>query len=538
VRRLKGTDGKLRPGRGGRESGKGGGPAPCAEDAARRRFLLALPGIAAPLLAGPSVLGGTLRPQPRPGAEAGRAVASRGGRASSVLAGSPLADKTACLAVDTATGAVILAHRSDAFLPPASVTKILTALYGLETLGADYRFATRLEVNGPVEGGRIRGDVVLAGGGDPTLDTRGLAELAARLAAAGVREIEGRFLFDEHALPQLRALAADQPITAAYNPGLSGLNLNFNRVHFSWERRSAGLALALDARAGPLRPGVGCITIEAAERASPVYRYRIEADRAERWSVARRALGRRGSRWLPVRLPGRYAADVFRTLARSHGIVLPPPLPAAGARDGFRVLVGIESEPLDRVLKGMLRYSTNLTAEAVGLRATHRRTGRVPPGLARSAEVMADWARHRFGLTRLSLHDHSGLHDATRISPRELMTVLRDGRAREMLLPLLKEVKPGQLARRRERRPVRTRGHVRAKTGTLHFVSALAGYVEAADGHLIAFVIQSADLDRRARIDRRLTAPPAGARRWKLRARELQRALLIEWLDRAGGSGG
>ncbi len=518
--------------------GRGGGLSSPVEDGLRRRFLLALPGVSASLLLGPSAFGGTLRPRPRPAPRAGPALASRGERASSVLAGSPLADKTACLAVDTDTGAVILSHNPDAFLPPASVTKILTALYGLETLGADYRFATRLEVNGTVEDGRLKGDLVLVGGGDPTLDSRGLNELAARLAAAGVREIEGRFLFDEHALPRMRALATDQPIAAAYNPGLSGLNLNFNRVHFSWERRRTGLALALDARAGPLRPGVGSITIAPADRVSPVYRYRVEAGRIERWSVARRALGRRGSRWLPVRLPGRYAADVFRTLARSRGLVLPPPMPLEGARTGFRVLVGIESEPLDRVLKGMLRYSTNLTAEAVGLQATRRRTGQVPVGLERSAEVMAEWARRRFGLIRLSLHDHSGLHDATRISPRELMTVLQDGKAREMLLPILKEVKPGQLARRTGRRPVRGRGRVFAKTGTLHFVSALAGYAEASDGHRIAFVIQTADLDRRSRIDRRQAMPPPGARTWKIRARELQRALLLDWLDRRGRPGG
>jgi len=63
---------------------------------------------------------------------------------------------------DARTGLVLEARGPGAPHPPASVTKIITALYGLDTLGADYRFETRLIATGPVEEGVLRGDLVLA----------------------------------------------------------------------------------------------------------------------------------------------------------------------------------------------------------------------------------------------------------------------------------------------------------------------------------------------------------------------------------------
>ena len=77
-------------------------------------------------------------------------------------------------------------------LPPASVTKALTALYGIQTLGAQFQFRTQLIATGPVQNGRLQGDLVLLGTGDPQMDTDTLVKLAAALKATGIREVSGR----------------------------------------------------------------------------------------------------------------------------------------------------------------------------------------------------------------------------------------------------------------------------------------------------------------------------------------------------------
>ena len=80
----------------------------------------------------------------------------------------------------------------------------------------------------------LRGDLALEGGGDPLLDTDGLGGLVAALRTAGIERVEGRFLVADGALPFAADVAPDQPEDAGYNPTISGLNLNFNRVQLSW----------------------------------------------------------------------------------------------------------------------------------------------------------------------------------------------------------------------------------------------------------------------------------------------------------------
>jgi serine-type D-Ala-D-Ala carboxypeptidase/endopeptidase (penicillin-binding protein 4) len=82
--------------------------------------------------------------------------------------------------------------------PPASTLKVLTGGSALLTLGADHRFVTQLRAVGPVDGvGTLTGDLVLVGGGDPTLSTGDLSALAQQVQAAGIVTVSGRLLVDD-----------------------------------------------------------------------------------------------------------------------------------------------------------------------------------------------------------------------------------------------------------------------------------------------------------------------------------------------------
>ncbi|WP_444431033.1 D-alanyl-D-alanine carboxypeptidase [Rhodobacter capsulatus] len=194
------------------------------------------------------------------------------------------------------------------------------------------------------------------------------------MAQQGVTGVRGRFLVWGGALPYAEAIAADQPVHVGYNPAISGLILNYNRVHFEWKRAKGGYALAMDARSERHVPKVYTADVAAVARQAPLFEYR-QAGGREHWTVAASALGKDGSRWLPVRLPEAYAGDVFQTLARARGIDLPAPEPVRALPAGARVLVGQPSEALPKILRSMMKYSTNITAEAVGMTASAARGG-------------------------------------------------------------------------------------------------------------------------------------------------------------------
>lgn len=466
------------------------------------------------------------RPQARPtdapglrAADPAQAVTAADPQA--IIAEAKLGGVVAYAVADAETGLLLESREAGAELPPASTAKAVTALYALAHLGPDYRFVTRVLATGPVAGGVVQGDLVLAGGGDPHLSTDDLGDLAAKLAAAGVTGVAGRYLVWGGALPQVDRIADDQPDQVGYNPAVGGLNLNFNRVHFGWERHGADYALTMDARGARFQPAVAGVVAELSEADLPVYRYDGRGPR-ERWTVARSALGKAGSRWLPLRRPAQHAAEVFATLARAQGISLPAAEEVASLPQGT-VLVEHQSVELREILKEMLEFSTNLTAEVVGMTVS-RQLGAT--SLAQSAAEMTRWFRAQTGASATQFADHSGLSGDTRVTAADMVAALVGPGRRAGLRGLMKDIP----LRDGEGRPIPdARVKIAAKTGTLNFVSALAGYATAPDGAEMAFAILTGDLPRRAAIPVAERERPKGGRSWARRSRQMQQKLIERW---------
>lgn len=454
------------------------------------------------------------RPKARDGV-----AASKAGVSTDTVSG-----HTNYVVMDVASGKIVQSHGMGQSLPPASVAKTVTALYALEYLGAGFRFTTQVIATGPIQNGIVQGDLILSGSADPSLDTDGLNELVTQVASKGIRGITGAFRYYGGAVPYEETIDKDQPDHVGYSPAISGLNLNYNRVHFGWKRAKRGYEMAMDARSDHIQPAVSMVTMAIKDRQTPLFTY-AKRQNSESWTVASAALGKGGTRWMPVRLPDLYAADVFHTLCAGRKIKLPKPQNLKTPPSGTAIAAR-NSETLDIVIRDMLKYSTNLTAEVLGMTASARRTGK-QLSLRASAREMTQWAQGRFGMRSLKLVDHSGLSDVSRVEASDMAKMYLMARQTGQLRPLLKSIGVPKA-----KSGATFQGTVDAKTGTLNFVSGLGGYLTTASGREMVFGIFSADMKKHAAVRKSEREAPAGGSAWNKRAKALQYDLLRDWAQR------
>lgn len=141
------------------------------------------------------------------------------------------------------TGKVIIASNEKGSLHPASVQKLITTASAIEILGPDYQFQTQLKYTGEVKNGILNGDIVIHGGGDPSLGSNYFNDSENfmdhwinAIKGAGINSISGAVIvgsgiFKNEAVPS-RWIWED--IGNYYGAGSFGLSVYDNRysVHF------------------------------------------------------------------------------------------------------------------------------------------------------------------------------------------------------------------------------------------------------------------------------------------------------------------
>ena len=128
---------------------------------------------------------------------------------------------------DLATGKALEGHQVDQALVPASTTKVVSTYAMFRTWKADFQVET--EVWGDLQGGVVRGDLVLKGGGDPFLTEERLWMLAQELRAQGVVRVAGNLRLDQGAFDGQRFGSGWENTSANTLPAIAPLSVNFNR---------------------------------------------------------------------------------------------------------------------------------------------------------------------------------------------------------------------------------------------------------------------------------------------------------------------
>lgn len=342
-----------------------------------------------------------------------------------LIKASALGTRTTAVVVDTATGKQIYARAAGTPMTPASTIKIATTVAALSELGPDHRIDTTVRASPDLR------TVTLVGGGDPTLDEAGLRALARSTAKA----------------------LADRKV------------------------REVVLTYDTSAYSGPARHPIG-----PNDNIAPVSALMVREGRLDKSDHGPAA--RSGD-------PAADAAHLFAGYLKDSGVKATGEPRSHRAAAKATILATHRSQPLSALVERTLTNSDNDLAEALA-RQTAVGAGR-PAGFdgARAA-VTARLKKLGLPVTGARLGDGSGLDRNDKVSAALLAGLL--ARAADPAHPELRPVLTGLPvagfsgtldARYGEKSG--GAGLVRAKTGTLTGVNALAGTVVDPRGRLLSF---------------------------------------------------
>jgi D-alanyl-D-alanine carboxypeptidase/D-alanyl-D-alanine-endopeptidase (penicillin-binding protein 4) len=444
--------------------------------------------------------------------------------------------------VSVATGKTLYSRNADHLFTPASNTKLFTTAAVLALVGPDYRFHTTVESSATLDKyGRLNGDLVLVGRGDPNLSGRtlpynlkterkppylkALEALADQVAEKGVKYIDGDVVADDsyYAFERYGEGWAQDDLTWEYGAPVSALTVNDNVLFltvmpgdragekafvtlepFPDYYRLDNRILTTPAGSGPRRfalnrqPGADQLTLWGsipADDPGVTESVAMEDPASFAAQLFRRMLERRG-----VAIYGRARArhsDLagFSTIsvtavASAGGGPTGSAAPIAGPRS--MVLAGYDSQPLSEDLRVINKVSQNLHAE-LALRLLGREKGSggtIEGGLD---VVRAFLATVGLKPQEYSLYDGSGLSRQNLVTPHAVVELLRYAAAQPWFARY-RDTLPtagvdGSLAERFKGTPAA--GNLTAKTGSLGHVNVLSGYAKTVKGELVAFSVMS-----------------------------------------------
>lgn len=342
-------------------------------------------------------------------------------------------------AVDSATGQVLVDDRGEQANAPASVMKLLTASAALATLGPDHRIPTR------VYQGIEPGQIVLVGGGDPTLSS---------LAPGIPSYYAGATAFLGDLVEQVKTARSK-------DPALKGVNITSVAIDNSLFDGDWNENWSVEDRTNGYISHVSALQVNG-DRQDPKAKH---SPRSEKPALA--------------------AGEAF-----ADKLGLPPTAVKENGKvpEHATQLGEIQSEPVSALVGYMLRDSDNTIAEALArLTAIKRGTGNtftaIHPAIKQSLKDLG------LDVEDMTITDGSGLSGKTRIRPRlvvELLQVISSGidHQQPILDALPANGGSGTLDKRMTDLPL---GTIRAKTGTLNQVLGLAGYIHGEHGTEITF---------------------------------------------------
>jgi D-alanyl-D-alanine carboxypeptidase/D-alanyl-D-alanine-endopeptidase (penicillin-binding protein 4) len=438
--------------------------------------------------------------------------------------------------VSQETGRVLFEENANKLLRPASNMKLYTVAAALDRLSPDYRFMTSVYAPAkPNDAGVIHGDLTIYGRGDPSIAARfnsgdyfkGIDDLATRIAAAGVKRVEGDLVGDESYFvgPQYGSGWEWEDLTWYYGAEVSALTVNDNALDLFIKpgAQVGDPAIVTTGPPDPLLTIVNHVTTapKKSKRELTIHRGLNQNTLELSGSIAQDDRGYSGG--VGISHPALLFIYLLRSALAQHGVTVTGKSRTAGAVDQSLLTAGatftlskgasmsastsapvtqsieitnMPSRAFSEIAAHTLKPSQNLYTEMI-LRTLGRTAVAAGQSTARTSEdaglevVKAFLKEAGVKPESLALSDGSGLSrndmvtaDAsvrllTYMSKHKYANAFRDALPIAGVDGTLRNRLKGTLAE----------NNVRAKTGTLASASSLSGYVTTAAGEKLIFSI-------------------------------------------------
>jgi D-alanyl-D-alanine carboxypeptidase/D-alanyl-D-alanine-endopeptidase (penicillin-binding protein 4) len=356
-----------------------------------------------------------------------------------------------------------------------------------------------------VRNGRLEGDLVLRGGGDPGLTTERFWTLLREVRARGIRDIAGDLVIDD----TLFAPNGEDPGDfdnqryRAYNVLPSAVLVNSNTVEFRVMRDATGVSVYVDPPLEGFR-----VENRIGDRRGPCSGFQrgVAFDLPDGFDGRHAVLSgsfptgcTEYSLWRSVLPAPQFADALFRALWRQLGGSIEGGLRIEAAPADAQQLLVYRSLPLNDQLRAINKWSNNPMTRHLLLTLGLEHAG--PPATPEKGRAAVDaWlAAKGLAMPGLQLDNGSGLSRDTRVTAAGLGAMLLDAWSHPQMADFIASLPiaahDGTLRRRYQGDMA---GRLSLKTGRLDEVSAIAGVMQSRAGkrYVVVVILNAQDAHR------------------------------------------
>lgn len=401
---------------------------------------------------------------------------------------------TALVVLDATTGKPVFTNNENLGLATASTLKTITSATAFALLGKDFQYQTTLAYSGTISpDGVLKGDLIIVGGGDPTLASwryeqskEGvvLNQWVTAVKSLGIKKIEGRVIGDDAAwgTQSVPEGWVWQDIGNYYGAGPSALSWRENQFDVDLKVNSAGVSVIRSQPATPyvkivneLKPGV----VGTGDRAYAFFPPLADiAYLRGTWAVG---IAKKG---ISLALPDPAFDAAYRlqdTLKRMGIAVTVDPTTARrlSAADQttpktLKTISTINSPRLSQIIYWFNKKSINLYGEHL-IRTIAWKAGKEASTKEGVRQELNYWAQKGIDTKAMNIIDGSGLSPGTRVTPMAMATVLFHAQKESWFPDYVRSFPENN--------------GMTLKSGSINDVSAYAGYYTASSGKKYIIVI-------------------------------------------------